>query len=424
VTDDRRQADAEHATDDRRSRLRVALVGILLVLVLLLVGLSVFVVRIVTPAGSSEARAAAPMGLEWVRSIYGYGPSAEKQFSRPVDVAVGPDGRIWGTDPSRARVLGFNPDGTYATLIHTGPAASGRGRIRRVEGIATDAEGNVYLADFGNEKVIVFSPGGQFLREWSVPLPCDLAVRDGRVVVGSIPGVSIFSLDGALISVLGKRGAGRDEFDVAHGIAIAADGTFYVADTQNRRIKAYDSGGRYLWVWPKGMETAPSSGIVPTSTTTGLQLPTSIALDGRGRLVVVDSFGFDLVVLDVSKTGASISGRYGKQGGTDGLFTYASGIAYDADRDWFVVADTGNDRLQVLRIPGSTTSQTLATLRRSMTGPWTACAIPLGLLLLALGVSMIVRRWRRRPDYPTRADDRAPDGHVLAGDEQEESCDK
>jgi hypothetical protein len=89
-------------------------------------------------------------------------------------------------------------------------------------------------------------------------------------------------------------------------------------------------------------------------------------------------------------------GRYGEQGAQDGTFTYPFGIAYDPDRDWFVVADANNDRLQVLRIPGSTTSPTLTALRRSMTGPWTVCAIPFALLILAIVIALIVRRWRKR----------------------------
>ncbi|MDO8942180.1 MAG: NHL repeat-containing protein, partial [Desulfobacterales bacterium] len=357
-------ADTAQHEGRRSDATRAVLVALLVLLVLLLAGLLFFVSRVITPVGSVAVRKSLPRGLEWVRSIYGYGPKVEQQFNRPVDAAVGPGGRIWGTDASRARILGFNADGSYATLIHSGPSAAGKGRIKRVEGIATDADGNVYVADFGNEKVLVFNAGGQFLREWPVPLPCDIAVSNGRVVVGSVPGVSVFSLDGKVLSVWGKRGKGPDEFDVAHGVAVAPDGTVYVADTQNRRIKSYDKDGQLLWVWPQGMRTAPKSGIVPTSTPGGLQLPMSITLDGTGRLVIADSFGFDLVVLKVAKSGATLAGRYGEQGSRDGLFTYASGIAYDAERDWFVVADTGNDRLQVVRIPGSGSNGAVAAIRR------------------------------------------------------------
>jgi DNA-binding beta-propeller fold protein YncE len=299
--------DIRSDDEDRRSRTtRMALVAMLVVLLLLLVGLMAFVVNIVTPAGSRKAQTSAPAGLTWVRSIYGYGRTADQLLKTPVDVAIGSGGRIWVTDPDRARIFGFNPDGSYATLIHRGPAGPGAGRIQRTEGIGTDEDGNLYVCDYGNEKVLVFGPDGTFVREWSVPLPTDVAVRGGRVVVSSIPGVSVFTTTGTLMSVWGKRGRGPDEFDAAHGVALAADGTAYIADTQNQRVKAYDKDGKLLWIWPVSKTQSPMPGLIPTGSPDTVQMPTSVALDGNGRLIVVDAFGFDLVVLNVTTKAATI----------------------------------------------------------------------------------------------------------------------
>jgi hypothetical protein len=125
-------------------------------------------------------------------------------------------------------------------------------------------------------------------------------------------------------------------------------------------------------------------------------LPTSVALDGRGRLVVVDAFGFDLVVLRVSATAASVVARYGDFGEQDAFFNYPTGIAYDQDRDWFAVADTFNNRVQILRIPGSTDNAALAALRRSAPTSWTWCVLPLGLVFLAALLAFVSRRARAR----------------------------
>jgi DNA-binding beta-propeller fold protein YncE len=389
--------DIRSDDEDRRSRTtRMALVAMLVVLLLLLVGLMAFVVNIVTPAGSRKAQTSAPAGLTWVRSIYGYGRTADQLLKTPVDVAIGSGGRIWVTDPDRARIFGFNPDGSYATLIHRGPAGPGAGRIQRTEGIGTDEDGNLYVCDYGNEKVLVFGPDGTFVREWSVPLPTDVAVRGGRVVVSSIPGVSVFTTTGTLMSVWGKRGRGPDEFDAAHGVALAADGTAYIADTQNQRVKAYDKDGKLLWIWPVSKTQSPMPGLIPTGSPDTVQMPTSVALDGNGRLIVVDAFGFDLVVLNVTTKAATLVARYGDYGEQDGFFNYPTGIAYDADRDWIAVADTFNNRVQILQIPGTTNNAALAALRRSTSGPWAYCAVPLGLLVLAALAALWVRRARRR----------------------------
>lgn len=385
----------EAQDDERASRVRVALIAALVLLMLLLAGLGVFIARVVTPVGAPTTGRAATVGMQWVRSIYGYGRGANQQFVKPVGVAVGPGGRIWGTDPNQARILGFTPQGAYSTLIHRGPASKGAGRIFRVEGITTDADGNVYACDFGGEKVMVFGPDGAFVREWAVPLPNSVAVAGERVYVGSTYGVAVFDRRGTLQAVWGKRGKGPEDFDVVHGVAVGQDGTVYVADTQNRRVKAYTAEGALKWVWPKDRRVASPAGIVPTATAQSIQLPMSIAVDAAGRLVVADAFSFDLVVLKPGADGATLVARYGTNGSRDGEFLYPSGIAYDRERDWFVVADTYNDRLQIVRIVGSAPSDVLPFVRRTLDGPAGYCGAPLILLLLAIAVAVFVRRRRR-----------------------------
>jgi hypothetical protein len=110
---------------------------------------------------------------------------------------------------------------------------------------------------------------------------------------------------------------------------------------------------------------SPMPGLVPTSSPGVVQLPTSIALDGKGRLIVIDAFGFDMVVLKATSKSASLVARYGDFGQQDAFFNYPTGVAYDADRDWFAVADTFNNRVQILRIPGSTDNAAMAAVRRS-----------------------------------------------------------
>jgi sugar lactone lactonase YvrE len=219
-------------------------------------------------------------------------------------------------------------------------------------------------------------------------------VRGDRVVVTSNPGVSVFTTSGKLLSVWGNMGNGPEQFMTPHGAAIADDGTVYVCDSMNLRIKAYKPDGTLLWIWPKERSVAAKTGLQPKSGSLPLQVPTGLTLDGRGRIVIADAFSFDLVVLQPSKTGATLVGRYGAFGQADGQFVYPSGLTYDPVRDWFVVADTGNDRLQVVRIPGSAAPGLLAAARRATAdiSPW--CLVPLGLLVLAAVLYVMRRRMR------------------------------
>jgi sugar lactone lactonase YvrE len=381
----------------RSDRVRVVLVGILVLLLLLLVTLAFFVVRVLTPAGAPSGAGATAAGLTWVRSIYGYGPSQAEQLFRPVDAAVSPDGKIWGSDKQRDRVLGFNTDGSFAAAIMRGAVdKKSDPKLWQPGGVAVAEDGTVYVVDSRNEKVEVFTSQSQFLREWSVPMPIELDVRNGRVVVTSIPGVSVYTTDGKLLSVWGRQGIGADEFDTPSGVAIAADGTVYVSDSLNSRVKAYKPDGTLKWIWPKERTEATRTGITPAPGSVKLQLPTGLTIDGAGRIVVLDAFSFDLVVLKPSATYADLVARYGEFGTQDGRFIYPSGIDYDPARDWFVVADTNNDRLQIVRLPGSATPGAVAAAARAAAAipPW--CAVPMGALVLLAVVLILRRRTRLR----------------------------
>jgi hypothetical protein len=47
----------------------------------------------------------------------------------------------------------------------------------------------------------------------------------------------------------GSTGSGDGEFDNPYGVAVAASGNFYVADSDNHRIQKFDSSGTFLTQW-------------------------------------------------------------------------------------------------------------------------------------------------------------------------------
>lgn len=372
----------------RSRRTRAVLSIILVLLILLLAAVGYFVYKLLQPAGAPTSKA--KDGMVWVRSIYGYGPSVAEQFVGPTGVAIGSDGGIWGTDPQRSRVLGFDAGGALKGIVQQGVGANEKGRIYRPEGVAVGENGHIYIADFGRDAVTEFTADNAFVREWEVPRPLQVSERGGRIAVSTIYGVALFDTDGNLITKWGTRGKADDQFDIAHGVVIGADGTVYVSDTQNSRVKAYKQDGTMLW---KSGVSSEASKSAEASGQPVFQLPSGMTIDGKGRLVLVDPFEFAIVVLDPTN-GHEIA-RYGEFGEKDGAFIYPTAIAYDAKRDWFVVADTSNNRLQVVRIPGSGGDLT-ATVRRALVGPVWFCAVPLVLLVLAAAVFFGGRRKRNR----------------------------
>lgn len=395
----------DEVNDDRDARYRrqaIALGLILLLLVLLLVAIGSFVWKIVAPAGSAKARANTTPGMTWVRSIYGWGPAANQQLNAPTSVSIGPRGTIWVGDEPRRFLVGFNPDGTFYKAVAlksrtaTGPAPA-------PTSVFQAGNGEIYIVDQEAGHIFVCGEDGVVRRAWAVESPRDISVIGDRVYVSSAGTISVFSTDGRELFTIGTRGGEPEQFQSAHGMNVDAAGNLYVSDTLNARIKAYDKARKLLWIFPtyaqhvkRSASTLSGAPSRDASGNAALELPMGMTLDGAGRLVGVDAFKFEVKVMDPKKKGI-VTATYGDFGSDDGKFAYPSDIAYDRDRDWFAIADTQNNRIQIVQIEGSG-GDLLAPARRALTGPGWVCAIPL-LALLLLTVLAVLRRRRRDDDH-------------------------
>jgi DNA-binding beta-propeller fold protein YncE len=246
------------------------------------------------------------------------------------------------------------------------------------------------------------------VRKIFVPTPYSLAVTNDRLVIGSASGFVIMTPEGQVLKVLGRQGKGIDEFQGIRGVAIASDGTIYVVDQYNNRLSAFDRNGNRKWIIftgsPGNAKTVASSTVATTPPEPAkMQIPAGLTIDGAGRLVIADPFGFDLTILS-PKDGHLIA-KYGAPGTVDGQFVYPSDVSYDPARDWFAVTDTQNARVQIIRLPGSGGSA-LSGAARALSGPLRACIFPLLLLLIAIVVGIIYRMMKRRKKKPKQAAER------------------
>lgn len=380
------------------TRTRAVLTIAVVLLSALLIGLLVFFFRLLepqkfdyTPADSTEMR--------WVRSLYGFGPSADEQLKSPSSVAIAPNGDIYVTEPVRSRVMVFRPDGTFRTLLHTGAGGAGAGEFARPESIDIAENGEVYIADSWAAKIIVFDADGEFLREWPVEEQArGVAVVEDRVYVLDVGRVLVYDTRGEQLASFGTRGPGTGQIDAYQGIT-ARDGQVYIADSFNKRLQSYTESGTLTWAMPDA--AAARSGPSNVATTTGdgsgsgavsdyrWDLPQDVIFDGSGRLIVIDAFRFEIAVVD-PETGV-VQASYGEFGRLDGQFFYPTSIAYDAERDWFAVADTQNNRVQIVRIPGSASS-VVAPVWRAASSPYRHLLIPALLIVSAVLISFVTGR--------------------------------
>ncbi len=205
-------------------------------------------------------------------------------------------------------------------LLTIGAPGSGPGQFLNPRNVAVGADGHIYVLDTGNHRLQVFDANGAFLRQWGSQCKLD----DGTGCVDPDDG--------------GPLAWGDGQFQEPWGIAVAPDGTVYVADTWNHRIQKFDAEGNFLAKWGAFADTGGTlGGAFPR-----FYGPRAIALDADGNLYVTDTG--NKRVEKFSPDG-ELMGQWGGFGALDGQFSEPVGIAIDG-QGYIYVADTWNQRIQ------------------------------------------------------------------------------
>ena len=199
--------------------------------------------------------------------------------------------------------------------------------LMRPSGVAYDAAGDLFIADTARNQVFEISVGGAV-----------------TVVAGN--GTQGYSGDGGPATAA--------ELNAPMSVAVTADGTLYIADTGNQRIRAVQGGNITTFA---GSGARGFAGDGDPATAAALNRPVALALDTTGALLVCDQ-GNERVRRISTGQIATIAGN-GVQGfaGDGGLATAAelnepSGIAATVDGRIFI-ADTNNQRIRVVGTNGT-----------------------------------------------------------------------
>ena len=145
--------------------------------------------------------------------------------------------------------------------------------------------------------------------------------------------------------------AARARFDDPHGVAMAADGTLYVADAgDNNRIRRIDRDGTVTTLAGFSEGFADGEG-----TAARFDTPSGLALDLAGNLYVADTGNHAIRRITPQGVVSTVAGT-GVAGFRDGTATQAQfngpiGVAVDA-RGNIYVADTYNDRIRRIDTQG------------------------------------------------------------------------
>ena len=221
---------------------------------------------------------------------------------------------------------------TVTSVQTFGTAGPGPGQLGRLNGIAVDAGGNVYVVDAGNGCVHVFAPNGSWRFDIGnkALFPGDMrgiAVNDalGRMYVANsqVGTIEMFDLNGTHVSTFGSLGDGAGQFgDGARELTITPNGHVWAADYADRRVEEFTATGGFVGDFPEPPEPPDPAGFAS---------PHGVAVDpSTGDVLVADNW--NQRVQRFAPDGTLLQ-TFGRRGSflPDGM-NYPRSIAIDARR--------------------------------------------------------------------------------------------
>ena len=224
------------------------------------------------------------------------------QYSWPEAVAVTPDKTVWVGDTRNGRLQHFTNANLTGTPSIVGSKGTAVGQFNYIEGVSSAANGVLWIADTDNNRVQSYNPATQ------------------------------------TFAAFGTKGSTPNTNQVLNPKSVVASATdIYIADTGNNRVVELDMSGNYVASYtgldaPQGVALAPDGSIWVANTGTSL----------------TDTNGNDVVHLSSSLT--LLGGGFGGPGTGNMQFAEPHSLAVSPDGTTLFVADTYNNRVQEFSI--------------------------------------------------------------------------
>lgn len=282
-------------------------------------------VRKITPSGvvTTFAGVAGSVG-----DNDGIGSSA--RFNNPYGIAIDSSDIIYVADTRNQRIRKISPTGTVTTIAGSGAEGSANGvganaSFHYPRQIAVDRFGSLYVADTSNSLIRKITSSGI------------VTTYAGKISTDGVNGIS-GSDDGM---------AAMASFSNPEGIAVDSEGTVYVSDSGNQKIRKIDTNGVVSTFAGSG-SMGSADGIGSASS---FWNPEQIAVDGSGNLYVADSINHKIRKITKDGIVSTIAGT-GIAGSSDGIglaasFAWPNCVALDKLGNLYI-ADTGNQTLRVM----------------------------------------------------------------------------
>ena len=286
----------------------------------------------VADAGNNLIRKISPSGI--VSTLAGNGTQGSANgmgttasFFAPAGVAVDATGNVYVADYGNNMIRMINPSGLVSTLAGNSSGASGSANgtgtaasFKSPSGVAVDAAGNVYVADAGNNMI--------------------------RKIITTTPSFGVVT---TLAGAASLGSANGTPFNSPSGVAVDAGGNVYVADQGNSLIQKISQSGVPSGVVTTMAGSGTNGSANGTGTAASFNAPQGVAVDAAGNVYVAD-YGNSLIrMISASGVVSTLAGN-GVAGSANGTgsaasLNHPSGVAVDAGGNVYV-ADNSNNMIR------------------------------------------------------------------------------
>lgn len=306
----------------------------------------------------------------------------------PNGLATDPAGNVYVSDSANAVVRKISPSGETSTVVagivgSPGPVVPGPATSSKLSlpgALAVDGDGNLYIADSGDNQVVVkVTPGGTLSIVAGVQGQFGKTITPGPATAAALFGPSGLAVDasgnlfitllwqavvakvdtsGSLSVVAGVPSvfstptfggpATESALHMPMGVARDTAGTTYIADTGNRLVERVDASGEISRLAGRP-ETAGDPFDAPAQWVP-LRAPAGLALDSTGHLFIADAVANKVVKVNlISRDLKVVAGNGNKGAPTPGAATASaldgpSGVAVDPAGNVYI-GDTYNHRI-------------------------------------------------------------------------------
>lgn len=264
---------------------------------------------------------------------YADGAASVARFSTPEGVAVDAQDNVYVADAENSSIRKITPAGVVSTLAGNGTngLVNGTGTAARFYApvdVALDKQNNLYVADAKNHCIRKITPAG-----------------------------AVSTLAGTGVAGFADGPAASAQFDTPNGIAIDDQNVIYVADYGNYRIRKITPGGVVSTLAGTGQSGfADGAGSKAQFTS-----PEGLTLDAQGQLYVADFVGNRIRKITPDGTVSTLAGT-GVNGYVDGpgntaQFGGITGVTIDAHGDLYA-SDLSNNCIRKITVLGEVSTLT------------------------------------------------------------------